>query len=970
MPYRLGWEMLFSVLGPLEVTDAGKSLALGGPRQRSVLALLLLDVGRAVAADRLVTEIWGDEPPDGARDSVYTYVSNLRGVLGRDRLVRADGGYRLEPIEDDTIDAEEIEARLAEARRLAGSDPASAIALIDESLSLWRGQPYEGLEDLPSVVPEVARLDELRLRAIEDQIEAELRTGGVPEVGGVEILTAEHPYRERFWELLARVLYRAGRQTEALRTLTRLRRMLADDLGIDPSPSVAKLEERILLQDPALEKDATTPTNLPAPISSFIGRDDELSQLESLILEHRLVTVTGPGGAGKTRLAIEAAGRVIDSFPDGVWFVDLAQFAMPETVHEAVAATLRLVASATHDQTDALLARLRPQTTLLVLDNCEHVAEAAGRLSARLLAGAPDLRILATSRRALDSVGEYRIPLKGLDTADEGADAGEAEKLFAARAAAVRSGFMLDEGIAAAVTSICRHLDGMPLAIELAAARADALSPAEIDGYLLDRFRLLGDPHQERPVHRSLQASLDWSYQLLSPDDRRAFDRLGVFEGPFRSAAAAAVVDTDSEMVAVDILRRLAGASLLKVLPRETSLYRLLETMRLYARAHLEDAGLWNDVVARHDGHYCDRCRESRRAVFGSGRTEARLAVEAELADYEAAFDRLMETGRIAGVLQMGWLLGHVWLFSGKLDKGISRLERLVDASEGMETQSRADTLTAASFLVMYATRYDQAIRWADEAAMIYRKVGDEQGLAYALARRGHLAFSVGDVPTALEVLQGSLEICGRIGYEEGAGWPLTLLGQARLWGGDESDDVRGMLEEGRRRFIAIGDTFGQMHANMFIPNVGDQSVDQKLRYANESIELVDRPGADPLIRPTAFHNLAFTLWQAGELERAVGLNRISARSALEMGATVTSGLAFLQAGLFAGVRGDGERAAVLFGAGDRHLVMQKPPFYIRQIQPGIEAATDALGEERYKQSYEQGQAMSVEGATEFLLGE
>jgi hypothetical protein len=270
----------------------------------------------------------------------------------------------------------------------------------------------------------------------------------------------------------------------------------------------------------------------------------------------------------------------------------------------------------------------------------------------------------------------------------------------------------------------------------------------------------------------------------------------------------------------------------------------------------------------------------------------------------------------------------------------------------------------------MFATQYDRAIPWADEAATIYRQLGDQQGLAYALARRGHLAFSVGDVPTALGLLQESLEICGRIGYGEGAAWPLTLLGQARLWAGDESDEVREMLEEGRRRFIAIGDTYGQMHANMFIANVGDQSVETKLRCAQESMDLADRPGADPLIRPTAFHNLAFSLWDAGERERAVGLNRLAARSAFEMGARVTSGMAFLQAGLFAGASGDGERAALLFGAGDRHLVMQMPPFYKRQLQPGIDAATDALGEERYQQSCEQGRAMSVEEATAFLLGE
>jgi predicted ATPase/DNA-binding SARP family transcriptional activator len=577
---RLKWSMLFSVLGPLEVRDAGASLALGGPRQRSVLALLLLNVGRPVAADRLVTEIWGDEPPDGARDSLYTYVSNLRGAVGPDRLVRANGGYRLAAIEGDEVDAEEAEARLAEARRLAGSDPTSAIALIDHALSSWRGRPYEGLEDLPSVVPEAARLDEIRLRALEDRIEAELRTGGVPEVGGVEMLTTEHPYRERFWELLARVLYRADRQADALRTLSRLRGMLAEDLGIDPSPSIARLEERILLQDPALDKDAATPTNLPAPISSFVGREDELAELELLLSEQRMVTVTGPGGAGKTRLAIEASTRVAGNYPDGVWLVDLAPVVAPEGVGEAVASALRPAVSSADEPADALLARLRPQTALLVLDNCEHVAEGAGRLAARLLAGAPGLRVLATSRRALDMVGEYRFPLAGLDIAGEGAGAGEAQQLFASRATAVQPGFILDEAALSAVSSICGHLDGMPLAIELAAARTDTLSPTEIDDFLVDRFDLLGDAHQARPVHRSLQASLDWGYGLLSPDDRNGFDRLGVFEGPFRARAATAVLDAGSEIIAVDMLRRLTGTSLLQVLSGDVSRYRLLETMR------------------------------------------------------------------------------------------------------------------------------------------------------------------------------------------------------------------------------------------------------------------------------------------------------------------------------------------------------------------------------------------------------
>ncbi len=237
-----------------------------------------------------------------------------------------------------------------------------------------------------------------------------------------------------------------------------------------------------------------------------------------------------------------------------------------------------------------------------------------------------------------------------------------------------------------------------------------------------------------------------------------------------------------------------------------------------------------------------------------------------------------------------------------------------------------------------------------------------------SLARRGHLAFSVGDVPTALALLQESLGTCNQIGYEEGTAWPLTLLGQARLWGGDESDEVRHMLEEGRRRFVAVGDPYGQMHANMFIPNVGDQGLDVKLRYAHESMELSTQPGADPLMRPVALHNLAFSVWTAGERERAIGQNRLSARAALETGASVSSGMAFLQAGLFAALSGDAERAAVLYGAGDAHFIMEKAPFYNRQLQAGIDAATVALGDARYRHLYEKGTAMTIEVATDFLL--
>ena len=957
------------MLGPLLVDDGDAPVPLGGPRQRAVLALLVLNAGRVVSADRIVTEIWSEEPPDGARDSLYTYVSNLRRVLGKDRIVRADNGYRLDLANGDSIDVVEQESDLARARRLVGSDPAAAIDLVDSALDSWRGRPYVGFEDLPSVPPEATRLEDLRLLALEDRIDAELRAGGTPVVSEVEALSREYPYRERIWELLARSLYRAGRQAEALRTFTRLRRLLREELGLEPSPSIVRLEEQILVQDPSLEPEVPMPpTNLPTPLSSFIGRDDELIVIDKAIHEHRLVTVVGPGGAGKTRLAIEAAVNVRGSFRDGVWHVDLASVSNPHTVAQAAAAALQIVQPPGTAPLDALINRLRPQTALLVLDNCEHVADQAGELAVRLLEMAPDVKILTTSRQVLGREGEVRCPLDGLDTSSDEARSGDAERLFETRATAVRPNFTLDEMTQPQVASICRHLDGMPLAIELAAARVDVLSPAEIDRLLSDRFLLLTDARVEWPSHRSLQASLDWSYDLLGPDERRAFDCLGVFQGPFSAPAAAAVLDCVSEVDAIDQLHRLAGASLLQTVQGTASRYRLLETMRMYACDHLIESEQLDDAEVRHDRYYRERCRGLRPAFFGRGRVAAQAEIEVELADYHIAFDRFLDDGRIEDALEMAWPLGHMWLFSGRLGDGARRLEAVLGSSGGSRNRLRADALAAASFLAMYMASYDVAVAWAEEAIGIYQTVGDEQGLAYALARRGHLAFSVGDVPVALDVLQTSLEICDRIGYDDGTAWPLSLLAQARLWSGDESPEVRYMFEQSRERFIVMGETFGQAHADMFLSNLGEGSVENMLRYSLEMMELAERSNADPLMRPVAFHNLAYAVWYDGELDRADGLNRVSARLAFETGSTVNSGMAFLQAGVFAAGRGEPERAAILLGAGHAHFGMQIPPFYERQLQPGIETATRALGDERYDELHDRGAAISVEEATALLL--
>jgi predicted ATPase/DNA-binding SARP family transcriptional activator len=963
--------MRFLVLGQLQTEENGETIPLGGQRQRAVLALLLLNAGQPVSRDRIVSEIWPDQTVARVRDSLYTYVSQLRKALGKDRIVRVDGGYRLDLTEVDAIDAVVFERAVKRASRLIGSDPEAAGHLIDLGLDLWRGRPYEGFEDLTSSAPETVRLDELRLVALEDRIDAKLGAGGTPVAGDVEKLCDEHPYRERLWGLLARTLYRSGRQAEALRTFTRLRAVLVEEMGLNLSPGLGRLEEQILLQDPALDPDAAPPpTNVPAPISSFVGRVREIALLDKAIHENRLVTVVGPGGAGKTRLAIEAAHNTRGNFRDGVWFVDLAQVAKPELVPQAVASALQTAERPGVDPAESIGEYLQPRTVLLVLDNCEHVVDTTATLALALLEMAPKLKVLATSRQALGREGEVRFTLEGLATAPVDEPFFEAERLFEARAAAVRGGFVLDETNRASVSSICQHLDGMPLAIELAAARSGVMSPPEIESHLVHRFALMTDQPSHRFVHRSLRASMDWSYDMLPTGGRQAFDALGVFEGPFSAASAMSVLGLDSDIETIDVVQSLVDASLLQTVSPVggVSLYRMLETPRLFARDRLVESGERDVVVERHDSHYSNVCRRLRPAFFGRERVAGQHEVQSEMADHEAAFDRLVARGDISASLEMAWPLGHVWLFGGRLLDGERRLAALLDAATGLENRLRADALTVASFLAVYRQQFDQAIAWVDEAIGIYRLIAEEQGLAYALTRRGHVAFVSGDGPTAMAMLRESLDICQRTGYADGAAWPITLLAQARRWSGDESPEIKDMLEDGRSRFIAMGEIYGQVHADIILTTLYEEGDDFRRRYAEEMVRLGEQPGADRLVQSAGFHALAYVVWDAGELDRAEGLNRAAARSDLETGATVNTGLALLQSATFAGLRGQAERAAILFGAGDTHFAMQKAPFQDRMARPAIESATESLGPDRYRELYEWGTRLGVEDATALLL--
>ncbi|MGH3979424.1 MAG: BTAD domain-containing putative transcriptional regulator, partial [Pseudonocardiaceae bacterium] len=546
--------MRFGVLGPLAVwTDEGAPVAMPGAKVRALLADLLIHAGEPVSADRLIDELWGEAAPANPAGSLQAKVSQLRRALeqaqpgARALVVSRPSGYLLQ-VDTDAVDAGRFETLTARAR--AAGEPAATAALLAEALAIWRGPALADFADDGFARPAITRLEEQRLTALEEHIEARLALGEHGAmVGELDTLVAMHPLRERLRAAHMRALYRAGRQAEALDSYQQLRARLDEELGLDPGPELARLHRAILTHDPALAvptPPARPRTNLPAPLSSLVGRTGAVADVRKLLDTGRLVTLTGPGGVGKTRLALETAAQLVDDLPDGAWVVELAGRDDPRCGRrsdaiacgdDAAGCLAEFVAASLGVRDDAALtvppagervaltqrlpAALRGKQLLLVLDNCEHAIDAVAELAELLLRSAPGLRILATSREPLGLSGELLSPVQALELPTPAVEADldavarcSAVQLFVQRAAAAAPGFELTGKNTAAVAAICRRLDGLPLALELAAARVRVLPVHELAARLDDRFRLLAAGTRDAPARQqTLRAVVDWSWE-------------------------------------------------------------------------------------------------------------------------------------------------------------------------------------------------------------------------------------------------------------------------------------------------------------------------------------------------------------------------------------------------------------------------------------------------------------------------
>ncbi|ONI80841.1 AfsR family transcriptional regulator [Saccharothrix sp. ALI-22-I] len=880
--------MRFGVLGPLAVwTSDARLVRVPELKVRALLAQLVIDAGRVVPADRLIDRLWGDRLPANPAGALQTRVSQLRAALdeaepgARRLVVSRPPGYLLD-VTPDAVDAGRFEALIGEATEATGATagtPQARVALLDDALALWRGPVLADFADEEFARDVTARLEELRLTAWEQRAEARLEFGEpgllADELGD---LVARHPLRERLRAAHLRALYQAGRQSEALAGYRDLRARLIAELGVEPGPRLAALHRAILEQDPSLSTAVEPPTNLPHLLGDLVGRDAEIGEVRSLLAADRLVTLTGPGGVGKTRLALAVARESAAGFPDGTWLVELAALpagARPDEVAALVAVTVGLRDCAATDLAGKLAETLRAKRMLLLLDNCEHVAPAAAGLAAGLLRAAPGLRVLATSQSPLDVAGEllWNVPTLAESSAVE---------LFVARAAAGVPGFTLNADNADAVAAICRRLDGIPLALELAATRVRALGVHEIVARLDDRFRVLTAGHSGAPARqRTLRAMLDWSWELLTEAERTVLRRLSVHVDGWTLSAAEAVCG-GAGLDVLDLLARLVDRSLVAASTRDDRdgpRYRLLESVAAYCSAKLREAGELAEIERRHRDYYARLAATADPFLRGPEQRQWLHRLDAEAANLRVAVDHAARDGEALPLVES---LAWYWVLRGRLGEGRRALTTAL-AGGGPEDEAGTAQVWHTAFSLLMGV-----------ASGLVKPPASRPTGVEAAARRaraewflGFAGIGIGELSIGQDLVGDALAVFQAQGDRWGTAAALGTLARYAL----ARSDLDAMARHGERSmalFTELGDRWGQLHATFGLGThaevVGDY--DRAARLHREGLRMAEELGLGTELsdKLSALGRIALL---TGDLEQADELHECARVQAVSQGYTL-----------------------------------------------------------------------------------
>ncbi|VAV91962.1 Transcriptional regulator, AfsR family [hydrothermal vent metagenome] len=1016
--------MEFRILGPLEVLEGGRPIDVGAPKQRSVLARLLISANTVVSTDRILEDLWPEGPPKGGPRSLHVHVARLRRALevpGRDAsIVTRAPGYVLE-VDRDAVDAMKFERLWRDARANLETNPRHAAATLRRALGLWRGPALADFTYDPFAETEIRRLDEIHFAAVEDLIEAELALGNHAEVvARLEQLITEHPLRERLWGQLMVALYQGGRQAEALRAFQAARSSVVEAVGAEPSQELQDLEERILLHDTTLLAPETAPgvtPDLPLRLSSFVGRWKDQATVRRLLDEHRLVTVTGVGGVGKTSFAIETAREAAADYADGVWLVPLDGLELARLVPDEIARILGRRVVGRQGAIETLREFLVARQTLLILDNCEHLIGGVATTVNELLRACPELHILATSRERLGVDGEVVHALPPLTVPPAAAiDIEElrvsaAVQLFVDRASSSRSGFTLDDDNRAFIAHICRSVAGIPLAIELAAARLLSMSLKELAGHMDDQLGILTDGQRTAlPRHRTLRETMDWSYSLLAEGDQALLRRMCVFRGEFSLDDAVAVCGDGNapESGVLDGISRLVTASLVLAEGRnDVTKYRTLEPVRQYGVEQRRKAGEDHAVRFRHATWYAAKAGTvSERSE--AGRLDRVLEIgRSHREDFREALRWSLETDESTLSLVLASRLAPFWSAAGSTAEGYAWLEAALSSSP---KAASAERFSALSYDIQLGIAANEPVGpRLDELDRLASTLPGNHPQARAAYLRGVYAWSRGDLAAAVDLLEESCRLSERgdgrpsrsrvllteclirIGRLEDAErlleeldawnqqqgrsrdyWLVENLGMIAYVRGDLADAER-FLEEATMGFGSLRSRMGQMEAMSYMAWITiDLGKERRTRLLAEQALTIAREDGEVMIEANCLWLLARLALRRGDTLEARSLLRECVHVGRRRDERIVLVLALHVCADLVYTEGDADRALRLFGAADRHLRAIPhilPPSVTEGYDRALADLRETLGGAGLEAARNEGSAMTLDDALDLALG-